>query len=256
MTGPESYRYFLTIPSLVIFVGMIVHSVRYRGKAVSFWFFLLSFLYFLGRELFVATFPLFSDRYGGVPEYWHPYALGKVLGVPLPVVFGWIMVAYLAWFFGEKIAEKDPLLKGRLFAIVWFAMLSCSVMALAVEATGVHLGWWVWAQGDTKDFDHPFREFLHRAPFASLRGWMMTVSTFLIPFFLIGGRGLYHWGKKRWALLLIIPLHTILIYGFDYPGWVRRAIIWGTITILALFLPLKLKLGKERDISSNLPLSS
>ena len=118
---------------------MIYHSLKYRGLKFTLIFFGIGLIFFTIREGLGARI----DYHDGMPQYYSTLDIAHFFGISLSQVFGWFIIVYTSFEFGEKIAGSIPEWKGRVFPIFPIAWLTSAAMAFAIEATGIRLGWWV-----------------------------------------------------------------------------------------------------------------
>jgi tetratricopeptide (TPR) repeat protein len=118
--------------------------------------------------------------------------------VSLQEVAGWAIVAYLAWWLGERFARQER--KGpRLFLQVAWGCLFLGAISWAVEAAAIAAGWWHWTVPAGS-------EMLLRVPWIGLVDWFFVGTDFLLPFLALTTPALAS-RPARFLSLLLFPLH-------------------------------------------------
>ncbi|HWM94486.1 MAG TPA: tetratricopeptide repeat protein [Thermoanaerobaculia bacterium] len=213
----------LTLPSLVVLALLVWHSCRFlpRQRALAFWVSVA--VYGLLRGMAVAW--VTREGLGASLPYQIHDPLLPVFGVSLQEVAGWAIVAYLAWWLGERFARQE---KGgpRLFLAVAWGCLFLGAISWAVEAAAIAAGWWHWtvpAGG----------EMLLRVPWIGLVDWFFVGTDFLLPFLVLTAPALA--GRPiRFLSLLLFPLHmashlwlapVATIPGFHLVHWLLLCLV-------------------------------
>lgn len=221
----------LAIPTAFVVAGLVVHSLRTRGKRDTAFFFLFALLFGIlrGNTIWWITTVHFAGDF--------PYIFkSKLIGVfhdSIVADMGWILCLYIGSYLAVTVLERIPALKGRLFATVSLACLFNSTLSYAVEATAIEMGWWGWTLNVRSDL-------LRDVPMAGIVAWFSVGFDFLVPFFLIR----YYRKPGQiwpWFSLLIFPLHMLTHLSntrvsdalpiVPYNIW-----HWGMV-LLTLFLP-------------------
>ena len=180
----------LAIPSFLVLVLLIVHSWRAlpRRRALAFW--LSVAVYGLALGLAVAW--VTESGLGAAAPYEIREPLLPVFGIPLQELAGWAIVAYLAWWLGNRFSRQ-------LFQQAAWGCLFLGAISWAVEAAAVAAGWWRW----TVPAGSPF---LLGVPWIGLVDWFFVGTDFLLPFLVITAPALA--GRPaRFLSLLLFPLH-------------------------------------------------
>jgi hypothetical protein len=232
------YRLFLVLPASLILLGLIWHSLFFRRARFTLLFFGVGFIFFYIREFANVRI----EHYQGLPQYYHPLQTIDLFGVPLPVVFGWLIVSYIGLTAAESIAARAPFWRGRIFPMFIIISLVASALAYAVEPTGIELRWWIWARQEWHEVNDPFAAYLHRTPFIALQGWSNAVLFFLIPLLLCECSELKKYGYWRyltWLLPAVMGLGMVEYYFYF------RNVFYLILLVLAVVHPLKYEAGGE-----------
>lgn len=218
----------LALPSLVVLALLVWHSLRSlpRRRALLFWASVTVYGVLRGMAVAWVT----REGLGASLPYQIHSPLLRVFGVSLQEVAGWAIVAYLAWWLGERFARQEK--KGpRLFLQVAWGCLFLGAISWAVEAAAIAAGWWHWtvpAGG----------EMLLRVPWIGLVDWFFVGTDFLLPFLVLTTPALS--GRPaRFLSLLLFPLHmashlwiepVATVPGFHLVHW----LLLGMVVWLAL----------------------
>lgn len=190
----------LTIPSLVVLALLAWHSWKTlpRSRALAFWVSVT--VYGVLRGLAVAW--VTREGLGASLPYQIRDPLLPVFGVSLQEVAGWAIVAYLAWWLGERFArprERKERQGPRLFVQAAWGCLFLGAISWAVEAAAIAAGWWHWtvpAGG----------ALLLGVPWIGLVDWFFVGTDFLLPFLVVTAPALS--GRPlRFLSLLLFPAH-------------------------------------------------
>lgn len=178
---------WLALPSVVVLVLLVLHSVRARGvrRALLFWGSVSA--YGVARGLGVRL--ITEKGLGGSFPYVVSDARLPILGVPAQEIAGWGIAAYLAWWIGERLARRlsSQVLGGALFL---------GSLSLGVEAAAAAAGWWRWTIPSAGLFG---------VPFIGLVDWFFVGADFLFPFLALSTPGPLPRG--RLLTLLVFPAH-------------------------------------------------
>lgn len=187
----------LVLPAAAVVLGLIVHSLKFRGAKDTLYFFIAATLFGIARGNIIwwITTVHFESKF--------PYIFQKqLLGVyhdSLTADAGWIICLYLGSYFAFRISERLPQIRGKLFPMVSLACLFNACLSYAVEATAITMGWWQWNLS-TKS------AILSDVPIVGIIAWFSVGFDFLIPYYTIR-----HYKKPgQWwpyLTLLILPLH-------------------------------------------------
>lgn len=189
----------LFIPSALVVLAMVLHSLKVRGKRETLLFFLFGFLFGVlrGNIIWWITTVHFGGRF--------PYVFtNKVFGVfhdSFQADIGWILTVYLGWCFAERLLARTQERARSLFHTVSLAALFATALSYAVESSAIALGWWNWNLGVKS-------RFLIDVPIAGIAAWFSVPIDFFLPFLALARfarRGVWHW-----ATLAIFPLHMLV----------------------------------------------
>ena len=187
----------LVIPATAVVVGLIIHSLKLRGRKETLYFFLFALLFGIARGNVI--YWITTVHYEGKFPYIFQKRLLGVYHDSLTADFGWIICLYVGSYMAFRIAERLPHMRGKLFPAVSLACLFNVCLSYAVEATAMTMGWWQWNLS-TKS------AILRDVPMVGIIAWFSVGFDFLIPYYLIR-----HYRKpgQRWPFLavLIFPLH-------------------------------------------------
>jgi tetratricopeptide (TPR) repeat protein len=180
----------LTLPSLAVLALLVGHSLRAlpRHRAFAFWGSVAA--YGLVRGLAVRW--ITKTGLGASVPYVIHRPLLTVAGVSLQEVIGWAVVAYLAWWLGERFARS-------LFAQIAWGCLFLGAISWAIESAAVGAGWWHWTVPLSAGL-------LGNVPWIGLIDWFFVGTDFLLPFLALTAPALRH-RPARFLTLLAFPLH-------------------------------------------------
>lgn len=212
----------LAIPSLVVLCLLVWHSMGAlpRRRAAAFWGAVA--VYGLLRGMAVAW--VTREGLGASIPYQIHNPLFQVFGVSLQEVAGWAIVAYLAWWIGERFARA-------LFLQVAWGCLFLGAVSWAVEAAAIAAGWWHWTVPAG-------RPVLLGVPWIGLVDWFFVGTDFLLPFLALTAPALTR-RPARFLTLLLFPLHMAAHLA---PGPGLHAAHWvllGLVLWLALRSPVE-----------------
>jgi tetratricopeptide (TPR) repeat protein len=217
----------LALPSLVVLALLVWHSWRSlpRRRAVAFWVSVA--VYGVLRGVAVAW--VTREGLGASLPYRIREPLLSVFGVSLQEVAGWAIVAYLAWWLGERFARQEK--KGpRLFLQAAWGCLFLGAISWAVETAAIAAGWWYWTVPAGS-------EMLLRVPWIGLVDWFFVGTDFLLPFLVLTAPALAS-RPVRFPALLLFPLHMaahLWLPGLDAAHW----LLLGLVLWLALRSPVQ-----------------
>jgi len=187
----------LVIPATAVVVGLIIHSLKLRGRRETLYFFALALLFGIARGNVI--YWITTVHYEGKFPYIFQKRLLGVYHDSLTADFGWIICLYVGSYLAFRITDRLPHIRGKLFPAVSLACLFNVCLSYAVEATAMTMGWWQWNLS-TKS------AILRDVPMVGIIAWFSVGFDFLIPYCLIR-----HYRKpgQRWPFLtvLIFPLH-------------------------------------------------
>ena len=189
----------LVLPAFCVLVGLIVHSLKFRGRRDTLYFFIAAALFGIirGNVIWWITAVHFQGKF--------PYVFqNRVMGVyhdSFTADAGWIVCTYLGVFLAWRIADRIPWARGRVFALVSLSCLFNVGLAYAVESTAITMGWWEWTIS-TKS------AVLRDVPLAGIEAWFSIGIDFLLPYLLI--RHVRRPGQWwPYLSLLIFPGHML-----------------------------------------------
>lgn len=215
----------LALPSLAVLALLVWHSRKAlpRRRAAAFWAAVTVYGVLRGAAVAWVT----REGLGAALPYQIRNPLLQVFGVSLQEVAGWAIVAYLAWWLGERFARQEK--KGpRLFLQVAWGCLFLGAISWAVEAAAIAAGWWHWTVPAGS-------EMLLRVPWIGLVDWFFVGTDFLLPFLVLTAPALA--GRPvRYLTLLLFPLHMsahLWLPGLDLAHW----LLLGLVLWLALRSP-------------------
>lgn len=207
----------LALPSLVVLALLVRHSWRSlpRRRAVAFWASVAAYGVLRGLAVAWVT----REGLGAALPYQVRNPLLPVFGVSLQEVAGWAIVAYLAWWLGERFARQER--KGpRLFLQAAWGCLFLGAVSWAVEAAAIAAGWWHWTVPGSSGM-------LLRVPWIGLVDWFFVGTDFLLPFLALTAPALA--GRPaRFLALLLFPLHMaahLWLPGLDAAHWLLLGLV-------------------------------
>src|SRR5436309_548155 len=130
----------LLLPSLLLTLLLLFHSLRARGGRTTFYFFVSSFLFGVIRGNSVAA--LSGGENSG--PYIFSGATFRIGPAELPACVGLILALYLSWCLAEAVVARIPSLAHRVFPLASFALVAMGCFSCAVETTASGVGWWRW----------------------------------------------------------------------------------------------------------------
>jgi tetratricopeptide repeat protein len=216
----------LTLPSLAVLALLVWHSWKSlpRRRMSAFWASVA--IYGLLRGIAVAW--VTREGLGASLPYQIRNPLLPVFGVSLQEMAGWAIVAYLAWWLGERFARQEK--KGpRLFLQASWGCLFLGAVSWTVETAAIAAGWWHWTVPAGSGM-------LLRVPWIGLVDWFFVGTDFLLPFLALTAPALA--GRPaRFLALLLFPLHMAshlwIGPGFHLVHW----LLLGLVIWLALRSP-------------------
>lgn len=212
----------LTVPSAVILAGLIWHSLVAlpRRRAAGFWGAVAVFGLLRGLGVRWVT-----EAIGASFPYEIRNPMLSIGGVAVQEIAGWAVVAYLAWWAGERFSRRAR--RPYLFLQVAWASLFLGAISWAVEAAAIAARWWHWTVPTAS------RVFLN-VPAIGIADWFFVGLDFVLPFVAITAPALAH-SRLRWLTLLFFPAHFA---GHLLPGMWLQVVHW-TLVLIALALALR-----------------
>jgi hypothetical protein len=189
----------LVIPAGLVLAGLIFHSIRFRGRRETLYFFLAAAVFGIvrGNIIWLITTVHFEGAF--------PYVFqNRLLGVyhdSFTADAGWMVSAYIGAFLAFRITDRIPWTHGRVFPFISLACLFIACLSYAVESTAITMGWWNWTLS-TKS-----RIFLD-VPLAGIWAWFSIGTDFLLPYVMI--RCVRRPGQWwPYLSLLFFPVHCL-----------------------------------------------
>jgi hypothetical protein len=161
----ESRLLILAIPSAIILVGLIWHSLRAlpRWRALAFWVSVIAYGFVRG----LAVQGITSTIGASFPYEIHNPML-SIFGVSAQELVGWAVVVYLGWWLGARFTR-------HLFLQVLWASLFLGAISWVVEAAAIAARWWHWTVPTAS------RVFMN-VPAIGIVDWFFVGIDFLLPF--------------------------------------------------------------------------
>ena len=189
----------LAVPAGLVVAGLVLHSLKTRGRRDTAFFFLFALLFGIlrGNTIWWIT----TVHHAGDFPYIFKSKLIGVFHDSIVADMGWILCLYIGSYLAFTMLERIPQLKGRLFATISLACLFNATLSYAVEATAIEMGWWGWTLNVHSDL-------LRDVPMAGIVAWFSVGFDFLVPYYLIR----YYRKPGQiwpWFSLLIFPLHML-----------------------------------------------
>lgn len=190
----------LVFPATAVVIGLIIHSLRFRGGRDTIYFFVAAAIFGMarGNVIWWITTVHFESKF--------PYIFrSQLIGVyhdSLTADAGWIICLYLGSYLALLITEKLPEVRGRLFPMMSLACLFNACLSYAVEATAMTMGWWQWNLSTRSSI-------LSDVPMVGIVAWFSVGFDFLIPYYTIRH---YRRPGQWWPFLtlLIFPVHMCM----------------------------------------------
>ncbi|MFX1475288.1 MAG: hypothetical protein ACFFCO_07425 [Promethearchaeota archaeon] len=189
---------WVTIPTYLAMIFLIIHSLKYRGGVKpTIAFFGGAFIYGVIRENMVAYFN---------PAYVPVGFIGVDLWIGLAtlwIIVGWGYAAYISWYLASLITGIDKPMRSQMPVVATIAGLIAAAISFLIELPAVAAGWWVWNFNPAQVYY--FMGPAEGMPLLTLGGWAMTVGILLFSYWAIA----FH--KTRWRYLGIaaIALHFL-----------------------------------------------
>lgn len=222
----------LALPSALLLAALVWHSVgaMERRRALLFWFSVLG--YGIARALGVRAV---TEAIGASFPYEIRDPLLAIGGVSAQELAGWALVAYLAWWIGDRFSRRAR--HPSLFLGVAWAALFLGAVAWAIEAAAIGARWWHWTVPTAS------RLFLN-VPAIGIVDWFFVAIDFLLPFVALTAPSLSG-ARWRFATLLFFPVHFA---GHLLPGVWLHAVHW-MLVLVALGLALRTA-GADRPFAA------
>jgi hypothetical protein len=216
----------LALPSAIILAALVWHSLvsMERRRAGLFWLSVVVYGVLRGLGVRFVTKAIGAS---------FPYEIRDPMlalgGVAAQEIAGWAVVAYLAWWIGDRFSRRAR--RPSLFLAVAWASLFLGAIAWAVEAAAIAARWWYWTVPTAS------RVFLN-VPAIGIVDWFFVAIDFLLPFVAMTAPSLR--GKRsRYLSLLLFPAHFA---GHLLPGVWLHVVHW---SLVLLFVGLALRVRVE-----------
>jgi putative membrane protein len=165
------------VAALLLVFAAVHGAQRYGWSAML--------MFFVTTAVTSFLFEVLSLRTGFPFGHYHHLLQPQVLGVPLPVPFGYVAIGYIAWQVANALldlADAHLTEYGNLVALPSVAAVLATMYDLTVDPAGATIAHsWVWEQGGGF-FGVPYTNFL---------GWLLTTYVFLQLF------AVYLWMRPR-----------------------------------------------------------
>jgi hypothetical protein len=190
----------LFVPSTLIVLSLVLHSLKVRGRRETLLFFLSALLFGILRGNIIWW--ITTVHFGGRFPYVFTNQLVGFFHDALQADIGWILTLYVGYATAEWMTRRWPGRETSLFHILSLSGLFAVCLSYAVETAAMTMGWWNWNLS-TKS------RFFMDVPMAGIAAWFSVPIDFLTPYCLLvrGSRRLRPWGI---AALGIFPLHMLV----------------------------------------------
>ncbi len=221
-------HFILLIPSILLLALLFAHSWRYRGPAVTLWFFPASFVFGIIRGNLI--FWIITRLLGGDSlPYLFVRPMIRIWNASLQECVGWTFILYLSWSLSERILARRGENTVPVFRLIGLTCFLMGAASYAVEAVAAGVQWWVWAI--------PIKNpYFAKVPFAGIIAWISVGFDFLGPFLLIAGGILRK--RSAWLLALLFPVHMLAhLKTTHIAGWLplNTFELWHWLMICAVF---------------------
>src|SRR5687768_7422512 len=221
----------LALPSALILIALVWHSLGAMSRRRAGLFWLSVVVYGILRGLGVRAV---TQAIGASFPYEIRGALLEIGGVSAQEVAGWAIVAYLAWWIGDRFSRRAR--RPSLFLAIAWASLFLGAISWAVEAAAIGARWWHWTVPTAS------RVFLN-VPAIGIVDWFFVAIDFLLPFVALTAPSL---ARARWKYLtlLLFPIHFA---GHLLPGVWLHIVHW-CLVLVTVGLALRLR-AEDRPFS-------
>ena len=207
----------LALPSALMLVALVCHSLGAlpRRRAALFWLSVAAYGVLRGLGVRAVTNAIGASFPNEIRD-----PLLAVGGVSAQEIAGWAVVAYLAWWIGERFALRAT--SPSLFLGLAWSSLFLGAIAWAVEAAAIGARWWHWTVPTAS------RVFLN-VPAIGIVDWFFVAIDFLVPFVVLTTPSL---ARARWRFLtlLLFPVHFA---GHLLPGVWLHVVHWALVLLMA-----------------------
>lgn len=177
------FTFIVEFISLVLFIGCLWHSVRYRGRAFAQQWFIAGYLFAIIRETV-------SQVVFETPSY-APSIL-RIGAAPALVSLLWASLFYLAYHFARRFTTSK-----NYVPIAALMFLITSSLVLPIEATAAQTRWWL--------YENPAHSVFGGVPFGVPWLWGGAAAIFYAAFFKVEAARLPDRGRL-YALITLSPV--------------------------------------------------
>src|SRR5688500_13129778 len=179
----------LAVPSAIVLASLVWHSLgaMSRRRAARFWLSVVAYGVLRGLGVRAVTAAI-----GASFPYEIRGALLELAGVSAQEVAGWAVVAYLAWWIGDRFSRRAR--RPSLFLAVAWASLFLGAISWAIEAAAIGARWWHWTVPTVS------RVFLN-VPAIGIVDWFFVAIDFLLPFAVLTAPSM---ADVRWRYLSLL----------------------------------------------------
>jgi len=210
----------LFLPSFICVLILILHSYIFRGKRITFVFFVSCYV--------MKALKCISDALPAQPDYMPTTDFlglnvgGKPLGSYLFVIpIGWIFAHYISWCIAEAILKNNPNKRDAFFPTVVLSIFGTGLVGLCMEKVNEGILWWQWAP--------------HAKTGATIYFliWALWSIMFYYFFFILHIKG----PKKR-TLRIGAAVYIVLFMAFLAPFPFYPQLRWAYIAFILAQIPL------------------
>lgn len=207
----------LALPSAIVLAALGWHSARAMSRRRAMLFWVAVVVYGILRGLGVRAV---TTAIGASFPYEIRDALLELGGVSAQEVAGWAVVAYLAWWIGDRLAQRSR--RPSLFLAVAWGSLFLGAISWAIEAAAIGARWWHWTVPTAS------RVFLN-VPAIGIVDWFFVAIDFLLPFVVLTAPSMAD-VRWRYLTLLFLPAHFA---GHLLPGVWLHVVHWCLVLLMA-----------------------
>ena len=187
--------YYLVLPSFIVLILLVLHSIANRGNRATAIFFISAIVYGLIRALWIDH--LTRVEFGTLFPYLMNFPVIKIGPVSFQEVVGWSVAATIAWLISDRLFLRFRITPAphRIALLSFFILAS---LCLAVESAAIESGWWIWT------IKQPIEGIFGRVPPVGILDWGFVAFDFLLPYLLFTQPASW---PKRLIGLSLFPLH-------------------------------------------------
>ncbi len=185
------FTFIVEFMSLVLFIGCLWHSARYRGRAFAQQWFITGYLFAIIRETV-------SQVVFEMPSY-APSIL-RIGAAPALVSLLWASLFYLAYHFARRFTASEnavPSAAKDYARVAALMFLITASLALPIEATAAQSRWWL--------YESPAHSVFGGVPFVVPWLWGGAAAIFYAAFFKVQAARLPDRGRL-YALITLSPV--------------------------------------------------